>query len=117
MGPTRKKKRQARRPRQPPAERRPATPILSPHVASGPPGQKNGCLHAGARHERTGALGHVRGGNSEMESENHIETDRSTKRVPTDHNGAVPNGAARDGQADDRMARAEEMVDQLAEKV
>lgn len=52
-----------------------------------------------------------------MAFDNHIEQERPANRVPADHNGAAGNGASRDGQADDRMARAEEIVDQLAEKV
>jgi hypothetical protein len=51
-----------------------------------------------------------------MAIDNHTDTDRSASRA-ADQNGAQTNGATPDGQAKDRMARAEEMVDQLAEKV
>ncbi len=52
-----------------------------------------------------------------MAIDNRSETERSPRRISADQNGAAPNGAARDGQTEDRMARAEEMVDQLAAKV
>jgi len=52
-----------------------------------------------------------------MAANNHLETNRPINRVSGEQNGPAQDGAAVEGQADERMARAEQMVDQLAEKV
>jgi hypothetical protein len=51
-----------------------------------------------------------------MAADNHTNADGSVNRVAVEPTGHSSNGATA-GEVDDRMARAEQMVDQLAEKV
>jgi hypothetical protein len=52
-----------------------------------------------------------------MATDNHIETETAVNRLPAAQTEAHANGAAEAGPANERMARAEEMVDRLAEKL
>jgi len=52
-----------------------------------------------------------------MAANNHVETERPVNRVPVEPSEPSTNGAAAQAAQDERMAQAEEMVDQLAEKV
>ncbi len=52
-----------------------------------------------------------------MAIDNHIDTEAPVKRIPLEHKEPSSNGVHPDGAQAENMARAEEIVDHLAERL